>query len=86
MPPGVDIFEELRARLGKSLGVRCYSIHTLDQQPATRRALMQRAIDLMAEGRLRPPRPTLLPLADARRAHEMMEAGTTLGKLVLVPD
>ncbi|HEV7803049.1 MAG TPA: zinc-dependent alcohol dehydrogenase family protein [Burkholderiales bacterium] len=83
--PGKDVFAALRARLGKSLGVRCYSIHTLDQQPVTRRALMQRAIDLMAAGRLSPPAPTLLPLAEARRAHELMEAGETLGKLVLVP-
>jgi NADPH2:quinone reductase len=83
--PGEDVFAALRARLGKSLGVRCYSIHTLDEQPVTRRALMQRAIDLMAAGRLSPPAPTLLPLAEARRAHELMEAGETLGKLVLVP-
>lgn len=86
MMPEADIFGELRRRLGKSLGVRCYSIHTLDEQPVLRRALMQRGIDLMAAGRLRPPPPTLLPLADARRAHELMEAGKTLGKVVLLPD
>ena len=47
---------------------------------------MQRAIDLMAEGRLRPPPPTLLPLAHAARAHALLEAGETLGKLVLMPE
>ena len=83
--PDADIFGELRKRLGKSLGVRVYSIHTLDHDPRTRRALMQRAIDLMAAGRLRPPKPTLLALSEARRAHELLESGTTLGKLVLVP-
>jgi NADPH2:quinone reductase len=83
--PDADIFGELRQRLGKSLGVRVYSIHTLDQDVQTRRALMQRAIELMAAGRLRPPPPTLLPLSEARRAHELLEAGTTLGKVVLVP-
>lgn len=86
MMPEADIFGELRRRLGKSLGVRVYSIHTLDEQPVLRRALMQRGIDLMAQGRLRPPPPTLLPLSQARRAHELMEAGTTLGKVVLLPD
>lgn len=40
----------------------------------------------MAAGRLRPPPPTLLPLAQARRAHEWMEAAATLGKVVLLPD
>ena len=83
--PDADLFGELRKRLGKSLGVRCYSIHTLDDERELRRALMQRAIDLMAAQRLRPPPPTVLPLTQARRAHAMMEAGQTLGKIVLTP-
>jgi NADPH:quinone reductase len=83
--PDADLFTELRRLLTHSLAVRLYSIHTLDQDRPTRRALMQRAIDLMAAGRLRPPKPTVLPLADAARAHEMLEAATTLGKLVLMP-
>jgi len=86
--PGVDIFAALRhpAVLAKSLGVRVYSIHSLDDQPGTRRALLERAIVLMAQGRLRPPRPTLLPLAEAGRAHALLEAASTLGKLVLIPE
>ena len=83
--PDADIFGELRKRAGKSLGVRSYSIHALDHEHELRRALMQRAIELLAAGRIRPPPPTVLPLADAARAHEMMEAGRTLGKIVLVP-
>ena len=83
--PDADIFGELRKRAGKSLGVRSYSIHALDHERELRRALMQRAIELMAAGRIRPPPPTVLPLADAARAHEMMEAGRTLGKMVLAP-
>ena len=82
--PDADLYGELRKRLGKSLGVRCYSIHTLDHDRERRRALMERAIRLMAAGRLRPP-PTVLPLAEAARAHEIMEAGRSLGKIVLAP-
>lgn len=80
-----DVFAALRARLGRSLGVRCYSIHTLDGEPAKRRALMQRAIDLMAEGRLRPPPAAVFPLAQAREVHQLLDAGETLGKIVLRP-
>lgn len=83
--PDADLFGELKKRQGKCLGVRCYSIHTLDHDRELRRALMERAIGLMAAGRLRPPPPTLMPLAEAARAHEMMEAGRTLGKMVLIP-
>jgi NADPH2:quinone reductase len=83
--PDADLFGELRKRLGKSLGVRVYSIHTLDHDREARRALMERAINLMAARRLRPPSPTVLPLAEAARAHEAMEAGASIGKLVLAP-
>ncbi|MGH6690774.1 MAG: quinone oxidoreductase family protein [Gammaproteobacteria bacterium] len=86
MMPDADLYGELRKRAGRSLGVRNYSIHALDHDRKLRRALMERAIGLMATGRVRPAPPTLLPLAEAARAHEMMEAGRTLGKLVLVPE
>ena len=83
--PDADLFGELRKRLGKSLGVRCYSVHALDHEHELRRSLMQRAIDLMASGHLRPPPPTVMPLEEAAHAHELMEAGRTLGKVVLTP-
>jgi NADPH:quinone reductase len=83
--PDADFFGELRKRLGKSLGVRVYSVHALDHEHEKRRALMTRAIELMATGRLRPPPPTVLPLAEAARAHEMMEASRHMGKIILKP-
>jgi len=83
--PEADLFGELKKRQGKCLGVRCYSIHALDHDRALRRSLMGRAIELMAAGRLRPPPATVMPLSEAARAHELMEAGKTMGKVVLAP-
>lgn len=83
--PDADLLGELRKRQGKCPGVRVYSIHTLDSDRTLRRALMGRAIELIAAGRLRPPAPTVLPLAEVARAHELMEAGRTMGKIVLAP-
>ena len=83
--PTENLLGDMRRLLGKSLGVRCYSIHTLDQAPAQRRALMERAISLMASGVLQPPPPTLFALRDARQVHTLLDAGQTLGKLVLLP-
>ena len=84
--PEKDLFAEMRRLVGRSLAVRCFSIHTLDAMPEVRRRLMQHAIDLLAAGRIRPPAPVVLPLSQARRAHEMLERAETLGKVVLRPD
>lgn len=84
-PPAGDVFMELRALLGKSLAVRTFSIHTFDHERTQRRSLMEKAISLMADGHVRAPQTTVMPLADVRRAHEMLDGGKTLGKLVLKP-
>ncbi len=83
MPPGV--FEVLRQLLGRSLAVRTFSMHTFDADAATRRALMQDAINLMASGAVQAPPATVLPLSDARRAHERLDDSDFTGKLVLHP-
>ena len=41
------------------------------------------AYDLIAAGKARPVVDTVFPLADARLAHERLEAGEQLGKIVL---
>lgn len=83
--PSEDVFKVLRILLGRSLAVRCFSMHTFDDDPAQRRALMQSAIELMAQGHVRAPRPTRLRLDQAREAHTVVDAGQTQGKIVLEP-
>jgi NADPH:quinone reductase-like Zn-dependent oxidoreductase len=41
------------------------------------------AYELVASGRARPVIDTVLPLEEARAAHERMEAGEQFGKIVL---
>ena len=55
---------------------------------ATREELVHRAAEvfsLLAEGRLDVPIGGRYPLAEARRAHEDLEARRTTGKLLLLP-
>jgi NADPH2:quinone reductase len=85
LPPD-DLLAALRRHGSLSLGIRCYSIHTLDADPALRRALMQRAIELLAGQRIAPPEPKVLPLSEASLAHELLDQSRLLGKLVLEPD
>jgi NADPH:quinone reductase len=84
LPEG-DVFRELRARLGMSLGVRVFSMHTFDQDSAVRRGLMTQAVALMTAGRITAPPNTVLPLDQAAQAHRLLDDGEVLGKLVLRP-
>ncbi len=38
----------------------------------------------LAEGKLRPPQVTAFPLEEVARAHQLIESGQSIGKLVLI--
>jgi NADPH2:quinone reductase len=46
---------------------------------------MKTLLTYLAEGKLHPLIYERLPLAEARRAHELLESGKVIGKLVLKP-
>ncbi len=80
----LDLQTTLRA--GKnSPAIRQFSIHTWDHLAEERRAGMRTLIDLLAAGKLHPRIYAKLPLTQAARAHEMLESGEVLGKLLLTP-
>jgi NADPH:quinone reductase len=81
--PDRDLFAEMRAHVGKSPAVRCFSFHSYDNDRAGRRRLMQVVIRLLAEGAIRPAIGARFSLVQVRRAHELIDAGTVLGKIVM---
>jgi NADPH2:quinone reductase len=83
--PTEDVFQVLRHFLGKSLAVRCFSMHTFDEDPKARRALMHEAIELMAQGRVRPPEHQIFKLSEVRQTHALLDQGNVSGKLVMQP-
>ncbi len=84
-PPSEDVFKVLRSLLGKSLAVRCFSMHTLDADRSNRRAIMQSAIDLMAAGSVLPPAAQEFGLSDVQQIHEWLDKGQVVGKFVMKP-
>ena len=52
---------------------------------AIRAATMRTLLDHLAAGRIRPLIHDRLPLAEAARAHELLESGEVIGKLLLKP-
>ena len=83
MPP--DVFGVMRQLLGRSLAVRTFSMHSFDADESTRRGLMNDAIDLMASGAVQAPPARVMPLSEARLAHERLDDRGFAGKLVLHP-
>ncbi len=65
--------------------VRVFTMHTLDDRPELRAESMNYLIARLGEGKIRPLIHERLPLKDARRAHEMLEARSVIGKLLLKP-
>ncbi len=80
----LDLQPTLRASKN-SPAIRQFSIHTWDHLVEERRAGMRALIGMLDAGKLHPRIHARLPLAQAARAHEMLESGAVLGKLLLVP-
>jgi NADPH:quinone reductase len=80
----LDLEQTLRAK-GRSPAIRHFTIHAWDDLVEERRAGMRAVIDMLAAGKLHPRIHAVLPLAEAARAHEILESGAVLGKLLLRP-
>lgn len=83
--PEADLFQAMRANLDRSPAVRCFTMHSYDHLPAPRRDAMREAIALLAEGKVKPAIGAVLPLAEAARAHDLIESRQAMGKIVLKP-
>ena len=60
-------------------------MHVFDHSPEPRRAAIAALIPMLNEGAIHPPIFDRLPLQEARRAHELLEGGQVIGKLLLKP-
>ena len=84
-PPESDLFRAMRAHLPKCPAVRCFTMHGYDHDPVGRRQVRDAVMLLFAGGKVKPPIHARLPLAEAPRAHEILDARRVLGKLLLKP-
>ena len=86
-PPEANVMAALQNGPGylNSGGYRVFSMHTLDDKPLLRAESMNYLIAKLGEGKIRPLIHAKLPLSEARRAHEMLEAREVIGKILLKP-
>lgn len=85
LPDSAAVYEAMRAQFGRSPALRLFTMHTFDDDPRRRRACTEVLLALLARGAIRPLIQQRLPLAEAARAHELLENGKVLGKLILKP-
>ncbi len=82
--PEANVHEALK-RGAKSLAMRHFTMHTLDARPELRAPATRELFSLLAQKTIRPIIHARIPLAEARRAHELLESGQVLGKLIMKP-
>jgi len=58
---------------------------TIKGQPGARKEDLPKCFAAAAEGKIKAPVAHVLPLSQARKAHEMMESDPGMGKIVLDP-
>ncbi len=83
--PQSDLFQAMRQNIEASPAVRCFTMHTYDHMPEPRRDAMARALELLGSGAIKPAIAARFPLAEAARAHDLVESRRAMGKVVLKP-
>jgi NADPH2:quinone reductase len=84
-PPDPGFVQAMRDHHAVSPAVRFFTIHSFDDRPDIRTAATRALLDHLAAGRIKPLIHTRLPLAEAARAHAMLESGEVIGKIVMKP-
>ena len=84
-PPDPGFVQAMREHHEVSPAVRFFTIHSFDDRPDIRAAVNRALLDHLAAGRIKPLIHARLSLAEAARAHTMLEGGEVIGKLVMKP-
>ena len=82
--PGPEVLPAMR-KSGGSPALRCFSMHTFDDDPGPRRAATNALLEMLRNGTIRPAIHERVPLAEAARAHTLLESGAVMGRLLLRP-
>ena len=83
--PELDQLDTIIKRAWHGNAIRCFSFHAFDDKPERRLANAQKCFEMIRDGRVKPLVYKDLPLSEARQAHELLDAGTVIGKLIMHP-
>lgn len=83
--PELDQLDTIIKRAWHGNAIRCFSFHAFDDKPERRLANAQKCFEMIRDGRVKPLVYKDLPLSEARQAHELLDAGKIIGKLIMHP-
>jgi NADPH2:quinone reductase len=84
--PTQNMMEEMRKNLDVCPAIRCFSFHIYDHDREGRRKIMRRMIDHLADGAIKPAIFRRFKLSEVRLAHELLDSGEALGKIIMTRD
>jgi NADPH2:quinone reductase len=84
-PPQGSIHAAIENKPVRSLAFRHFTIHTLDDMHELRARATHELIRMLSEGRIKVSIHERIPLAEAPRAHRLLESGQVMGKLIMKP-
>lgn len=83
--PEQNLMAAMRDHLDICPAVRCFSFHIYDHDREGRRALMRNVIEALSSRAIKPAVSARLKLDQVREAHELLERGSALGKIIMTP-
>ena len=84
--PTQNMMEEMRKHLDVCPAIRCFSFHIYDHDREGRRAIMKRMIRHLADGSIKPAVFARFKLSEVRQAHELLDSGKAVGKIIMTRD
>lgn len=83
--PQENLLGALRQYGARCPSIRIFEMHVYDNDRDNRRRIMRNVIDAYAAGLIRPVVSARFAMADVGKAHEMVEHGLAVGKVILKP-
>lgn len=83
--PTPDFFERMSAEAVHAPAIRFYSSHIYDDKPERKQEIYGKILELFNSGKICQEFYAQLPLSEARKAHELLDANVITGKLILKP-
>ncbi len=82
--PQENLTEQMLPHLGRSVGIRFFSLDSIFQSDSHRmKETLSELLKDLSEKRINPHIYEQLPLSSAAKAHELLESGAVMGKVIL---